>query len=150
MIVSSDVNKFLNNVGNIKTRSPASEKSANSEKPENGGKDSKSFGDVLRQTYALKNLSSLNEINKTVQGITFSKHAMQRLAQRDIKIDDGLISKIDGALKKAAGKNIKNVLLISDDTAFIVSVDNNVVVTAMNVEEMKENVITKIDGTVII
>jgi len=161
MIVSNDVNKFLNSIGNINNINDGSVRAGKikkdgasaSEKSENGGKDIKSFEEMLRSAYALKKPNGLNSSdssNKTVQELTFSKHAKQRLAQRNIDIDGGLINKIDGALKKAAGKNIKNVLLISDDTAFIVNVDNNVVVTAMNVEEMRENIITKIDGTVII
>ena len=149
MMLSNDVNKFLNNIGSINNINGGAVRTGKIKNGacENDVGDTKSFGEVLERTYALK---KQNGLNKTVQGITFSKHANQRLAQRNIEIDEGLINKIDSALKKAAGKNIKNVLLISDDTAFIVSVDNNVVVTVMNSDEMKENVVTKIDGTVII
>jgi len=84
------------------------------------------------------------------QELTFSKHAKQRLAQRNIDIDSGLIEKISGAVKKASEKSIRNALVLSGESAFIVSVDNNVVVTAMNNQEMRESVITNIDGTVIL
>ena len=63
---------------------------------------------------------------------------------------DEALENINGAIAKAAEKNLKNVLVLSNDAAFIVSVDNHVVVTAMNGEDMRENVITNIDGTVII
>ena len=37
-----------------------------------------------------------------------------------------------------------------DNMAFVVSVKNNVVITAVNNEELKENVFTNIDGAVIV
>ena len=142
-------------------------KNIDSRKISGGGK---SFEDVLnaqiikseqKPAESPKTLS-LNEIQlrqyglniKPVYGqeqeITFSKHAKQRLAQRNIDIDPGLIEKISGAVKKASEKSIKNALVLSGESAFIVSVDNNVVVTAMNNQEMRESVITNIDGTVIL
>lgn len=141
MVVNSDVGKLLNNIN--QTASSSKIKSSHNNVSITNG-DKISFQEILQQTV------EAGKTNKTDKKISFSKHAQQRLSQRDIKINDELIDKINGALKKAAGKNIKNVLLLSDDAAFIVSVENNIVVTAMNSDEMKENVITKIDGTVII
>lgn len=100
--------------------------------------------DIQFRQYAL-NIKQYGE-----QELTFSKHAKQRLSQRNIDIDAGLIEKISGAVKKASEKSIKNALVLSGESAFIVSVDNNVVVTAMNNQEMRESVITNIDGTVIL
>ena len=145
MTVNSDVGKFLNNLNNIqKTDSPKLKQSGF-----HAGNNAANitFKDILKQAAEANNKT---KASKTTKQLSFSKHAQQRLLQRDITINDELINKINSALEKAAGKNIKNVLLISEETAFIVSVDNNVVVTAMNNDEMKENVITKIDGTVII
>ena len=47
-------------------------------------------------------------------------------------------------------KNIKNALIISDGAAFIVNTASNIVVTTMNNSEMRDSVITNIDGTVIL
>jgi len=148
MVVNNDVSKFINNINqNTKNLNPPKIKGGNNNHNNgvantDGAKIPKiSFHEILQQTV---------ETSKTNKKLSFSKHALQRLAQRDIEINDEFIEKLNGALKKAAGKNIKNVLLLSEDAAFIVSVDNNIVVTAMNSGEMKENVITKIDGTVII
>jgi flagellar operon protein len=101
----------------------------------------------LRQ-YALP--AEAAQAQQGLTGLTFSKHAKQRLAQRNIDIDDGLIEKINEAISKASEKSIRNALVLSEESAFIVSIDNNVVVTAMNSLEMRENVITNIDGTVIL
>ena len=140
------VNKFSNNINNINNINQTNAAKIKSSRNLNNipGNNNISFQDILKQT------AEANKVNKAEKKLSFSKHAQQRLTQRNIALDDELIDKINGALQKAAGKNIRNVLLLSDDTAFIVSVDNNVVVTAMNNDEMKENVITKIDGTVII
>ena len=40
--------------------------------------------------------------------------------------------------------------MIGHDAAFIVNVTNNMVVTAMNGEEMKDNIFTNIDSAVIL
>ena len=115
----------------------------------------KSFQDILldtvKQNKAIAQDLKIRQYALNRPELTVSKHARQRAEQRNIDIDNALDS-IDGALIKAAGKNLKNVLVLSDDAAFIVSVGRhaNVVVTAMSGDDMRENVITNIDGTVII
>lgn len=113
----------------------------------------KSFQDVLLETVKVnKTIASDLRVKQYALNkpeLTVSKHARQRAEQRNIDIDEALES-INGAVIKAAGKNLKNVLVLNEEAAFIVSVDNNVVVTAMNGDDMRENVITNIDGTVII
>jgi len=129
----------LNNVGRILNNTTELQNINRGEKKAAAGA---SFEELLRQ-YASKAAAKPQEL-------TFSKHAKQRLEQRNIEIDFGLIEKISGAVKKAAEKSIKNALVLSEESAFIVSVGSNVVVTAMNSAEMRENVITNIDGTVIL
>ena len=113
----------------------------------------RSFQEVLLETAKLNKVLASDlkvrhyALNKP--DLTVSKHARQRAEQRNINID-GALGSINEAVIKAAGKNLKSVLVLSEDAAFIVSVDNNVVVTAMSGEDMRENVITNIDGTVII
>ena len=116
----------------------------------------KSFEQILKETARANTLTAndlqLRQYSLTVkpQELTFSKHAKQRIADRDIDINFELIGKIGEAVKKASEKSIKNALVLTEESAFIVSIDNNVVVTAMNNEEMRESVITNIDGTVIL
>ena len=110
----------------------------------------KSFGDVLTDLKLKQFSVNAPAMQRPEVAVTFSKHARQRLAQRNIDINFELVEKINGAVKKASEKSIKNALVLSDESAFIVSVDNKVVVTAMNNQEMRESVITNIDGTVIL
>ena len=54
------------------------------------------------------------------------------------------------AVKKAEAKGLDNTLILSGKGAFIINVANNIVITAMNNEDMKEAIFTQIDGAVII
>ena len=154
-----------NNINQILTRQLELQKlKQNENKNKNVQTDSpnntaKTFEDILKET-ARSNTLIANDVRlrqyaltakpQELQELTFSKHAKQRLAQRNIDIDFDLIERISGAVKKASEKSIRNALVLSNESAFVVSVDNNVVVTAMNNQEMRENVITNIDGTVIL
>ncbi len=82
--------------------------------------------------------------------LKFSKHALQRLESRNIKLEDSDIEKLNTAVDKAQSKGVKDALIIMGDKAFIASVTNRTIVTAAAEDQLKENVFTKIDGAVII
>ncbi|SDK45466.1 TIGR02530 family flagellar biosynthesis protein [Natronincola ferrireducens] len=89
------------------------------------------------------------QINKSAE-IKFSKHAIQRLQQRNIELSVQEISKLNNAIDTAAKKGIKETLIIMDNRAFIASVNNKTVITAAVDEQLEDNVFTNIDGAVII
>lgn len=93
--------------------------------------------------------SILNQKIKSNE-LSFSKHAEARLAQREIELNEQEIQKLNSAVLKAGEKGVKNTLILMDRAAFIVNIPNNTVITAMDNNELKENVFTQIDGTVII
>lgn len=99
-------------------------------------KDKSSFDEVLK-----------GKISET-SDIKFSKHAQMRLDTRNIKISDDQKQKISRALDKAEEKGVKDSLVMVDDIALVVSVRNRTVITAVNSNELKENVFTNIDGAV--
>lgn len=82
--------------------------------------------------------------------LKFSKHAVERLQQRNIHLTEQDISKINNAIDTAARKGIKETLIIMENQAFIASVRNKTVITAAIDEQLKDNVFTNIDGAVII
>ena len=98
-----------------------------------------SFQDVLRQ-------KALTEAG----GLKFSKHAMGRLADRNIELSDTQLMRLESGTKKAQLKGIRDSLVIVDQLAFIVNVPNQTVVTAMDSTETDENIFTNINGAVII
>lgn len=82
-------------------------------------------------------------------GITFSAHSMERLRERGIQLSTGELERLSGAVNRASEKGADDSLILIDDRAFIVSVKNRTVVTAMSGESIKGNVFTNIDSTVI-
>ncbi|MEW5944867.1 MAG: TIGR02530 family flagellar biosynthesis protein [bacterium] len=82
-------------------------------------------------------------------GIEFSAHAVRRLEQRSIAMSPDDVTRLAGAVDKAASKGARESLVLLNDNAMIVSVANRKVITVMALEAMKENVITNIDSAVI-
>ena len=81
--------------------------------------------------------------------LSFSKHAAARLDQRGISVSDGLMSDLEQAVSKAREKGSMEVAVIGSQGIFIVNVPNNVVVTTMSQDDMKDRILTNIDGAVI-
>lgn len=82
--------------------------------------------------------------------LKFSNHAVERMQTRGIRFGPEQMQKIEQAVQKAAAKGAKNTLLLTDDSAMIVSVKDNTIVTVLDKHNMKENVFTNIDSTVIV
>lgn len=100
-----------------------------------------SFQDILNQ-------KSIPE--GTGAELKFSKHAANRLAQRNIELTKNQLERLSDATKKADLKGIQESLVIVDDLAFIVNIPSSTVVTAMDQAQTQENIFTNIDGAVII
>lgn len=99
-----------------------------------------SFQDILAQ----KSLDA-------AQGATlkFSKHASNRLADRNIELTVDQMERLAEGAQKAGVKGIRDSLVMVDNLAFIVNVPNSTVVTAMDQNQADENIFTNIDGAVI-
>lgn len=82
--------------------------------------------------------------------LKFSNHAIDRMRARGISFSPEQMMKIEGAVNKAAGKGAKDTLLLTDESALIVNVKDKTVVTVMDKANLKENVFTNIDSTVMI
>ncbi|PKM89921.1 MAG: flagellar protein [Firmicutes bacterium HGW-Firmicutes-12] len=89
-----------------------------------------------------------HEITQT-EGIKFSRHALERLDARAIKIDQQYLNRLNEAVQRAQAKGAKESLVLLDDLAFVVSIKNKTVITAVDGESRKENVFTNIDSAVI-
>lgn len=100
--------------------------------------DGKGFGDVLA-----------NQL-KQKEGVMFSKHAAERLQQRNIQLTAQELKRLDQGLNRAAQKGIRETLIMMDNRAFIASVQNKTVITAAVEDQLKEQTFTNIDGAVIV
>ena len=82
--------------------------------------------------------------------LKFSAHAKSRLLSRGIELTPDEIIRMQEAIQKAGQKGAKESLILTDKAAFVVSVKNNTVITAVDKNSMKENVFTNIDSTIMI
>ncbi|MCU0411605.1 MAG: flagellar protein [Bacteroidetes bacterium] len=86
---------------------------------------------------------------KEVQELKISKHAQQRLESRNITLNEADMQKLQTAIDRAQEKGAQDSLVLLRDLAFVVSVRNRTIVTAMDGDRLKENVFTNIDSAVI-
>ena len=89
-------------------------------------------------------------IDKMGEELRFSQHAVKRMESRGIDLSSDDLLKMQDAVKKAQEKGSKESLILSDKGAFVVSVKNNTVITAIDKGSLKENVFTNIDSTIMI
>lgn len=88
---------------------------------------------------------------KQQSGVEFSRHAIQRLEQRSIDLSAGdTLERLNRGVEIAADKGSNETLVLVDQTAFVVSVKNNKVITTLSNEDLRGNIFTNIDSTVII
>ena len=89
----------------------------------------------------------LNSTQESAESLKFSKHANERLANRNINLSAEQMERLENGTTKAREKGIQESLVMVDDLAFIVNVKNNTVITAMN--DKTDSIFTNIDGAVI-
>lgn len=97
-----------------------------------------------------ESFQALLEIKLQGSGVAFSKHAVNRVAERNIQLSENSLDRLGQGMKIAQKKGLNDTLILVDRTAFIVSVKNNKVITTVNGDELKGNVFTNIDGAVIV
>lgn len=85
-----------------------------------------------------------------IDGIKFSKHAINRLNQRGVELSSETLTKLNDAVDNASKKGVSDLVAINDRSAFIINVDSKMVITTMNRAEMQNNIFTNINGAVII
>jgi len=79
----------------------------------------------------------------------FSRHALDRLERRGIEIQPQTLQRLSSGIAQAAAKGSRDSVVFVDGTAFVTSVKNNTVITAVGSEHMREHVFTNIDSAVI-
>lgn len=93
---------------------------------------------------------SLLDAALAAQPLRFSKHATERLEQRQIMLTAADVTRLSQAVDNAASKGARDSLILLNRTAFVVNVPNRTVITAVDEDHMRENVFTNIDSAVIL
>lgn len=104
--------------------------------------ESRTFEDILSQKTGLG--------SENLQSLKFSKHADERLADRNIFLTEDQLDRLEKGTRKADEKGIRESLVIMDNLSFIVNVKNKTVITAMDHTDNDGHIYTNIDGAVII
>lgn len=81
--------------------------------------------------------------------LTFSAHATKRMVDRNIDFSDFDRQKLENLVEKVRKKGGKDALVMMKKAGFLVSVKNSKVITVLDSQQLKSNVITNIDAAVI-
>ena len=73
-----------------------------------------------------------------------SNHAQKRMEERGIELNQSDLNSIEGAVEELNQKGSKNALIVYKNMAFITSINNRTIITAMHTDEMET--ITNIDS----
>lgn len=133
-----DGTMFLNRISSPITTGIPIETSLNKTAVSSGQEDTQDFSQILK-----------DKIN-SISNVNFSKHAVNRVLERNIDISEDNLSRLNEGVKLAEEKGLNEPLILIDSAAYIVNIRNNTVITTVGNDDMKGNVFTNIDGTVII
>ncbi|MED4452905.1 TIGR02530 family flagellar biosynthesis protein [Metabacillus fastidiosus] len=89
----------------------------------------------------------LHEVQK--EQLKISKHAQERLIEREIDISTEQWNSIEQKVQEAYEKGVNDSLVLINEAALIISAKNNTVITVMNLDEAKSQIFTNINGTII-
>lgn len=82
--------------------------------------------------------------------VKVSKHAQQRLAERNIQLPEQKWQQLNEKMVEANQKGVTDALVMVDDVALVVSTKNKTVVTAIHQDEATNKIFTNINGTIIL
>ncbi len=102
--------------------------------PHNGGKVDKEFHAEFDEALLKHDLK-------------FSRHAMDRMRTRNVSLGSTDVERLGSAVAQAGEKGSKESLVLLDELAFVVSVKNRTVITAL--QGKQSGVFTSIDSAVI-
>lgn len=103
-------------------------------------------GNKERQTFS----EILNTKLGNASDIKFSAHAVRRLEERRVDMSDNALSRLSEGVQQLDAKGSVNSVILMDQTAFVVSVKNRTVVTAVDNGNAGSNIFTNIDSVAIV
>jgi flagellar operon protein len=112
------------------------------------------IGNISRKIEKKNEKSSFNNIlNKKIninESFVISAHAFDRLKNRNITLNKDDMKAINEGINKANAKGCKDSVIFYKDTAYVTSIKNRTVITAVDKSNCKENIFTNIDSVVVL
>ncbi len=92
------------------------------------------------------------EMGKThsTGGLKLSKHAAERMSQRQISFSSEQWTQIDQKVSEAKSMGITDSLVLTKQAAMVVSATNKTVITVMNRDEAAKQIFSNINGTILL
>lgn len=108
---------------------------------------------LLQLNKAKQQTKQINQDFKSVfqkeKDLKVSKHASERLRERNININETEWQKLSKKIDEAKQKGITDSLVLMNDAVLLISAKNKTVVTAMNLNEAQDRIFTNINGTIL-
>lgn len=113
----------------------------------------------IQQTVQIPNKSTnqtqerkadFKNILQSKEQVIISKHAVNRMKDRNIHLNENQLNKLSEKMTEASKKDVKESVVLTKDAAFIVSVKNNTIITAMNRDEAETQIFSNIDGAILL
>lgn len=82
------------------------------------------------------------------KSIKISSHAVQRMQERNIKLEESDLSTLKQAMSDLEAKGARESLMLYKDLALIASINNRTIITALQSDNME--IVTNIDSAIII
>lgn len=101
-------------------------------------------------TVTMPKHSFVDHLQQAKHELKISKHATERIAERNIEISDEEWQQVTDKVFEARTKGVNQPLVLMDQAALVVSAKNATVITAMDRTEAKEQLFTNIDGTIVL
>jgi flagellar operon protein len=107
---------------------------------------SKQDDNSIKDLNKLRQNSFIQILNDRLQPdeISFSAHALSRLEQRNIVVDEKIKAQLEEAIEKIALKGGKESVIMLENVAYLVSIPNKKIITALS--QCEENLFTNIDS----
>ena len=99
----------------------------------------KTFQDILNQKVAADQPK-----------LKFSAHAIRRMTERGMHPSPNEMGRLQEGVERAREKGAQSSLILVDEMAYVVSVKNQTVITALNKEAAQGNVFSNIDSVAIV
>ncbi|MEK4424432.1 TIGR02530 family flagellar biosynthesis protein [Solibacillus sp. FSL K6-1523] len=95
--------------------------------------------------------SFIDHLNQaSIEELKISKHASERIHERNIAISDSEWQEITEKVFEAREKGVNQPLVLMEQAALIVSAKNATVITALDRIEARQQLFTNIDGTIVL
>ena len=102
----------------------------------------------IKETLDIDFQKILQEKIKKNDDVKISAHAKQRMMERDINLQESDMKLLNKAMNNLEKKGAKESLMLYKDMAFIASVNNRTIITALQYKEI--DVVTNIDSAIIV